>query len=142
MDTLTPEKRSWLMSHVRSTNTSVELKVRRLVHGMGYRYRLYRANLPGKPDLVFASRRSVIFVHGCFWHRHAGCRYASMPKTRTVFWQEKFAKNVERDERNVRELIDAGWSVLVVWQCELKHLETLARKIHDFFEGTQTRQSA
>lgn len=142
MDTLTPEKRSWLMSHVRSTDTSVELRVRRLVHGMGYRYRLYRANLPGKPDLVFASRRSVIFVHGCFWHRHPDCRYASMPKTRTVFWQDKFAKNVERDERNIRKLTDAGWSVLVVWQCELKNLETLARKIHDFLEGHQTRQSA
>jgi DNA mismatch endonuclease (patch repair protein) len=109
---------------------------------MGYRYRLYRANLPGKPDLVFASRRAVIFVHGCFWHRHPGCRYACLPKTQTAYWQEKFAKNVERDERNIQKLTDAGWSVLVVWQCELKNLETLAWKIHDFLEGHQTRQSA
>lgn len=137
MDNLTPDRRRWLMSHVRSVNTSVELKVRRLVHGMGYRYRLYRADLPGKPDLVFASRKCVIFVHGCFWHRHSSCRYATTPKTRTIFWEEKFARNVERDERNIQKLTDAGWSVLIVWQCELKNLDTLARKIHDFLEGSQ-----
>ncbi len=122
------------MSRVKSKDTSPEWAVRRLVFGMGYRYRLHDPRLPGKPDLVFAGRRKVIFVHGCFWHGHAGCRYARLPKTRVDFWADKVARNRARDGRNRRALRAAGWDVLTVWQCELKQTDKLARKLHDFLE--------
>lgn len=92
--------------------------VRRAAHRLGYRFRLHRRSLPGRPDLVFPSRRAVIFVHGCFWHRHEGCRKTSMPKTRIEFWQAKFARNVERDAQAQERLAAAGWRVLVIWECE------------------------
>jgi DNA mismatch endonuclease (patch repair protein) len=120
------------MAAVHSKNTKPEMVVRKLVFGMGYRYRLHSANLPGKPDLVFPGRHKVIFVHGCFWHRHKGCRYASSPKTRVDFWEAKFDANVARDKRTNRELKELGWSVLTVWQCQLKEPEKLARKLNDF----------
>jgi DNA mismatch endonuclease (patch repair protein) len=120
------------MAAVHSKNTKPEMVVRKLVFGMGYRYRLHSANLPGKPDLVFPGRHKVIFVHGCFWHRHKGCRYASSPKTRVDFWEAKFDANVARDKRTNRELKELGWSVLTVWQCQLKEPEKLARKLDDF----------
>lgn len=134
MDTLTPAQRSKLMSHVRSTDTSVELRVRRLVHGMGFRYRLHQANLPGKPDLVFASRRAVIFVHGCFWHRHQNCRYATTPKTRVAFWKAKFKRNVERDAETLNALNKLGWRALVIWQCEFSDCPILEMKIRNFLD--------
>jgi DNA mismatch endonuclease (patch repair protein) len=120
------------MAAVHSKNTKPELVVRKLVFGMGYRYRLHSAKLPGKPDLVFPGRHKVIFVHGCFWHRHKGCRYATSPKTRVDFWEAKFDANVARDKRTNRELKELGWSVLTVWQCQLKEPEKLARKLDDF----------
>jgi len=134
MDKLSPERRGWLMSRVRSKDTTPELAVRRLVFGMGYRYRLYDNRLPGRPDLVFAGRRKVVFVNGCFWHGHRGCRYARLPRTNTDFWREKIRKNRARDRRNAALLEASGWKVLTVWQCELKDIETLADSLHEFLE--------
>lgn len=124
MDRLTPEKRSWNMSRIRSKNTKPELYLRRALHGMGFRYRLHEKKLPGSPDLVFPKYKAVIFVHGCFWHRH-GCKQATTPSTRKQYWEEKFKGNIERDERNIQSLKDLGWRVMVVWECELKRLELL-----------------
>ena len=119
-DKLSKQQRSKVMSAVRSRDTKPELQVRRLVHGMGYRYRLHGADLPGRPDLVFRPRRKVIFVHGCFWHRHEGCRYATTPATRSEFWQTKFAANVARDSSVRGALLDEGWRVATIWECALR----------------------
>jgi len=135
MDRLSPERRSWLMSRVKSRDTRPEMAVRRMVFAMGYRYRLHGRHLPGKPDLVFSSRRKVLFVHGCFWHGHEGCRLSGIPKTNIGFWQSKIVSNRERDTRNLQELSTLGWSALAVWQCELKNEEEIAQKIHDFLES-------
>lgn len=135
MDRLTPDRRSWLMSRVKSKNTTPEWTVRRLAFGMGYRYRLHDKRLSGTPDLVFSSRCKAIFVHGCFWHSHEGCRYAKVPKTNTEFWTQKFLRNRERDREIQRKLNAAGWKILVVWQCELKNIEQLKRTLHDFLEN-------
>src|SRR5436190_18951571 len=118
-DRLTVTERSAQMSRIRCSNTKPELTLRQLVHRLGYRYRLHRGDLPGRPDLVFPSRRKVIFVHGCFWHQHSGCRDATMPKSRTEFWTEKLLRNVQRDREQHRSLIATGWAVHVVWECEL-----------------------
>ncbi|MFC6046403.1 very short patch repair endonuclease [Methylobacterium hispanicum] len=118
MDTLDPSRRSALMGRIRGVDTGPEMVVRRAAHRLGYRFRLHRRSLPGRPDLVFPSLRAVIFVHGCFWHRHEGCRKTSMPKTRIEFWQAKFARNVERDAQAQERLAAAGWRVLVIWECE------------------------
>lgn len=134
MDKLTPQHRSWLMSRIRSKNTSPELAVRRMVFRMGYRYRLHGKQLPGKPDLVFAGRRKVVFVNGCFWHGHEGCRYARLPKTRIVFWRAKRKMNRARDRANIALLEKSGWKVLTVWQCELKDPQALLSKLYDFIE--------
>ena len=125
-------KRSLIMAAVHSKDTKPELAVRSLVHALGYRYRLHVASLPGKPDLVFPGRRKIIFVHGCFWHRHARCRYATSPKTRPEFWQEKFRTNVARDRRTRQELKKLGWSILTVWQCELKKRLKVEVRIDEF----------
>lgn len=125
------------MSRVRSKNTAVELRVRRLVYGMGYRYRLHRRDLPGKPDLVFSGRRAVVFVHGCFWHRHEGCVLARLPKSREDFWAPKLEGNRERDARNIALLESAGWRVLVVWECETKDREVLAVRLQRFLDGEE-----
>ncbi len=131
-DHVNPEKRSAIMSAVHSKDTKPEMAVRKIVHAMGYRYRLHYADLPGRPDLVFPSRGKVIFVHGCFWHRHARCKYATTPKTRTEYWQDKFSANMERDCRNKRELKRLGWETLIVWQCELKNPVKLTERLNDF----------
>jgi DNA mismatch endonuclease (patch repair protein) len=131
-DHVDPAKRSLIMSAVHSKNTKPEMAIRKAVHSLGYRYRLHYADLPGKPDLVFPSRGKVIFVHGCFWHRHSKCRYATIPKTRTEFWQDKFCNNVTRDRRTRRKLKQLGWEVLTVWQCELKKPEKLLERLNDF----------
>lgn len=125
-------RRSLIMAAVHSKDTRPEVVVRKIVHGLGYRYRLHVVGLLGRPDLVFPSRRKVIFVHGCFWHRHQKCRYASSPKTRRKFWEAKFVTNVARDRRVGRELKRMGWAVLTVWQCELKKAERLSRRLDDF----------
>ena len=131
-DNLTPEERSERMSRVRGKDTKPEMRLRRLVHGMGFRYRLHAKKLPGKPDMVFASRRAVIFMHGCFWHRHEGCRLARMPKSKIDFWEEKLETNRRRDLENQERLRELGWHVLVVWECELKDLNGTARRVRDF----------
>lgn len=125
-------KRSLIMAAVHSKDTKPELAVRKLVSSLGYRYRLHVSVLPGKPDLVFPSRRKVVFVHGCFWHRHLGCRYTTSPKSSVVFWESKFCANVERDRRTRRELKKLGWSVFTVWQCEVKNIERLAKRLDGF----------
>lgn len=107
------------MARIRGKNTVPEVAVRRLVHRLGYRFRLHRRDLPGSPDLAFISRRKVIFVHGCFWHRHSACKLASTPRTRRSFWEGKFKANIARDARNISELQALGWRVLIVWQCEV-----------------------
>ncbi|MCA3632241.1 MAG: DNA mismatch endonuclease Vsr [Methylobacterium sp.] len=126
VDRLTPERRSWLMSRVARKNTTPELRVRRAAHALGLRFRLHRSDLPGKPDLVFPRRRLVVFVHGCFWHRHPGCRMATSPKSRTEFWLGKFAANQHRDASVTAELEKAGWRVVVIWECETRKPELLA----------------
>lgn len=126
------------MALVRSKNTKPEMAVRRLVHGMGYGYRLHRRDLPGKPDLVFAGRHAVVFVHGCFWHRHEDCSAARLPKSREDFWVAKLEANRERDARNVDALSSAGWRVMVVWECETKDGPALAARLHRFLEGEES----
>ncbi len=134
--TVTPEHRSAIMSRIRSKDMKPEMAVRRLTHGMGYRYRLHRRDLPGKPDLVFPSRRKVVFVHGCFWHRHPGCGRARLPKSNRDFWLAKFQRNVERDAEQLQRLADQGWSVLVVWECEVQDESATAARLRDFL-GTE-----
>lgn len=121
MDTLTPAQRSERMSRVRSRDTKPEMAVRRIVHGLGYRFRLHRKDLPGKPDIVLPRHRAVIFVHGCFWHRHhdPDCALARMPKSRLEFWEPKLEANRLRDVRNKEALEALGWRVLTVWECEV-----------------------
>ena len=106
------------MAAVRRQDTHPEMTVRRALHAAGLRYRLQRRDLPGRPDIVLACRRAAIFVHGCYWHRHNNCKYASMPSTRVNFWQSKFRANIKRDQSAVKELQLSGWTVLVVWECE------------------------
>jgi DNA mismatch endonuclease, patch repair protein len=120
------------MRAVKSSDTSAELAVRRIVHNLGYRYRLHRKDLPGKPDLVFPGRRKVIFVHGCFWHRHQGCNRSRLPKTNQGYWQPKLQRNVERDARVQAQFVDMGWDVLVVWECEVKNAELLRERLSSF----------
>lgn len=113
-------ERSAVMASIRSFDTKPEMLVRRTLHGLGYRYVLHDKRLPGRPDLTFPSRRAVIFVNGCFWHRHPGCRRATTPKTRAAFWRSKFDRNARRDRDNAAALAALHWSVLVVWECELR----------------------
>ena len=129
MDSLTPEHRSWNMSRIRSGNTKPERLVRSLLHRMGYRFRLHRKDLPGRPDIVLPGRRTVILVHGCYWHRHTGCRFAYTPKSNIEFWEAKFNENVNRDQRQRSQLSELGWNVITVWECETKELEALSERL-------------
>jgi len=137
VDTLTPAERSKRMSLIRSSNTAPELRIRKELHGLGLRYRLGNKQLPGKPDLVFPRHNTAVFVHGCFWHNHEGCKVGNMPKSNTGFWAEKFKRNSERDRRTTRELELLGWRVLVVWECELgpKQVAETALKLADRIRG-------
>ncbi|MDO8589121.1 MAG: very short patch repair endonuclease [Armatimonadota bacterium] len=129
---LTPEQeRSRIMSLVKQAHTKPEMVVRSLLHRQGYRFRLHRRDLPGSPDIVLPKYKTIIFVHGCFWHRHPGCRKATTPKTNVDYWRTKMAENVERDERKTRDLTQLGWQVVTVWQCETepKHIEELAIRL-------------
>lgn len=128
-DTLNPERRSWLMSRVRGKNTKPEIVVRQVAHALGLRFRLQRKDLPGRPDLVFPKHSLALFVHGCFWHRHAGCTKASTPKTRPEFWADKFAANIARDIKVTERLVEAGWRVEVVWECETGNRVVLAERL-------------
>jgi DNA mismatch endonuclease, patch repair protein len=131
-DTVSRRRRREIMSAVKGKNTAPEMAVRRLVHGMGYRYGLHRRDLPGSPDLVFRSRRKVVFVHGCFWHAHRCPAGDRIPKTRSEFWAAKIESNRRRDIRNKRELSRLGWSYMVIWECELKANVRLARRLARF----------
>ena len=131
-DTVSPEARSRIMARVKSKGMKPEIKVRRLLHGLGYRYRLHRADLPGRPDLVFSSRRKVIFVNGCFWHRHDGCPRVRIPATNREYWIGKLDRNHARDARNVALLQEQGWAVLTVWECELRDLPATAERLVAF----------
>jgi DNA mismatch endonuclease (patch repair protein) len=125
--------RSENMRAIRGKDTQPEMTVRRLVHGLGYRYRLHRANLPGKPDIVFPARRKVIFVHGCFWHSH-DCKSGLVPRSNQDFWLPKLLRNKIRDAKNLEALADLGWKVLVIWQCELRNNRPLRLKIKRFLD--------
>ena len=114
------EQRSRNMSAIKSKNTKPEIAVRKLLHSMGYRFRLHRKDLPGSPDIVLPKYKTVIFVHGCFWHRHKNCKYASTPKTRQEFWEAKFRENINRDKLNQANLSSKGWKIIIVWECEIK----------------------
>lgn len=119
-DVVSPAKRSQMMSGIKGKNSLPEMLVRRVLFAMGYRFRLHRRDLPGVPDIVMPGRKIAIFVHGCFWHMHKGCRYAKMPATRTEFWKAKLEANVERDGRAVEKLQALGWRVLCVWECSTR----------------------
>jgi DNA mismatch endonuclease (patch repair protein) len=136
-DTLSPSARSERMARVRGKDTKPEMVVRRLVYGMGYRYRLHRSDLPGRPDLAFPKLKKAIFVHGCFWHRHPSnkCELTRLPKSRLEFWLPKFEENRRRDLRNQRALKGLGWRFLLVWECQLRHKEQLENKIAAFLSG-------
>lgn len=133
-DVFPSDKRSWIMGRVREKNTSPELKVRSLVHRLGYRFRLHRKDLPGKPDLVFPSRKKIIFVHGCFWHGHDCSRGNRTAKSNTEYWVEKILRNTERDVQHRSKLKALGWNVLVVWECEIKDAEALSSRLTSFLE--------
>jgi DNA mismatch endonuclease, patch repair protein len=126
-----------MMGGIRGKNTKPELSLRKALHARGFRYRLHRKGLPASPDLVFPRYRAVCFIHGCFWHRHPGCRYATTPKTREDFWEAKFAATVERDDRSRTRLLQAGWRVAIVWECSLrgKRLAATVSQVADWLVG-------
>jgi len=130
-DNRSPESRSALMSRIRGKDTAPEVAVRRVLHSLGYRFRLHRRDLPGTPDIVFPSRRKVIFVNGCFWHAH-GCRIGRPPKSRPEFWLPKLQKNRLKDKRNLRALRCSGWGAMTVWQCQTGHCEELEERLISF----------
>jgi len=134
--------RSALMRRVRGRDTSPERAVRRAAHSLGYRFRLHRRDLPGTPDLVFPRLRKAIFVHGCFWHRHAGCRRTTTPKTRAAYWCEKFDQNIRRDRRNLAALRRLGWDVLVVWECETFDAPGLLARLTRFLDHARSGPSS
>lgn len=127
MDILTKERRSQVMARIRGRNTKPEMLVRRTAHALGLRFRLHRRDLPGTPDIVFPAKKTALFVHGCFWHRHDSCRYAYTPKSNETFWSQKFVRNVERDREVMNELRRAGWRPIVIWECETKQADLAAR---------------
>ena len=139
-DVVTPEQRSRNMSKIRGKNTKPEMIVRSTCHELGLRYRLHRKDLPGTPDLVFPKYRLCLFVHGCFWHRHPGCKYAYTPKSRLDFWLPKLAKNIERDSKAQRALEAAGWRVSVIWECQTESKDALRTKIRKMVDHTLDSQ--
>ncbi len=135
MDVHTPEQRSYNMSRIKGRDTGPELLVRRWLWSEGYRYRLYRKDLPGKPDIVFSRQKKVIFVHGCFWHKH-NCGHFKLPRTNREFWEAKISENIMRDRRNTKALADAGWSCFIAWECKIrKELPVLQDKLREFLES-------
>ncbi len=140
-DIVDSDKRSEIMSRIRNRNTTPEMIVRRMAHRLGFRFRLHRKDLPGSPDIVFPRHRAVIMVHGCFWHRHSGCKHASRPQTRVRFWEDKFKGNVVRDRRNEIALRELGWRVMVIWECETKDRDTVMERIAGFL-GREKSEAA
>lgn len=142
MDSVSPEQRSHNMSRVRGKNTALEIRIRSTLHRLGYRYRLHRKDLPGTPDLVFPARKSVIFVHGCFWHGH-DCARAALPTSNRRFWETKIGRNRERDGRAQEALVEAGWKVLTIWQCETRNEPVFRERLVDFLEaGTMNDEAS
>ena len=137
VDPFTPEMRSWVMSRVRAEDTSPERVVRSLVHRLGFRYRLHRRDLPGKPDLVFSSRRKIVFVNGCFWHGHRCKRGNRMPRTNSSYWQRKLAKNIARDSLNRAKLKGLGWDMLTIWECQVRDRKELADMLMRFLKQSE-----
>ena len=135
VDTVPAHVRSRIMAQVKSKDTKPEMAVRRLLHGLGYRYRLHRKDLPGRPDLTFPSRRKVVFVNGCFWHSHANCAKVRMPSSNTEFWLAKLKRNSERDELNLSLLKESGWTPMTIWECELVDLDAVATSLVAFLEN-------
>jgi len=135
MDVFSKEKRSQIMSHVSGKNTKPELVLRSLLHKMGYRFRLHRKDLPGKPDITLPKYKKVIFVHGCFWHGHTDCPRSKRPTTNKKFWRKKLDKNRERDKASIDNLKELGWDVLVVWTCEVNSVFKLKSKLLSFLES-------
>jgi DNA mismatch endonuclease (patch repair protein) len=131
MDVHSPEKRSFNMSRIKGKDTKPELIIRRWLWHKGYRYRLHRKDIPGKPDIVFSGRKKVIFVNGCFWHMHE-CQFFKWPKTNVDFWRKKILENVERDQNNYKKLRNIGWEILVIWECEIKSVNKVFEKIEEF----------
>src|SRR6185369_11354952 len=131
-DKLSVERRSANMRAIRSNGMKPEMVVRRAVHALGYRFRLHRKDLPGKPDLAFISRRKAIFVHGCYWHQHPGCREGRPPSSNVDYWRPKLQRNVERDQQSVEQLTDKGWQSLIIWECETKDADALSQRLKDF----------
>tara|TARA_Y100001933_G_scaffold36717_1_gene31806 strand:+ start:166 stop:588 length:423 start_codon:yes stop_codon:yes gene_type:complete len=126
------EQRSRNMSAIKSKNTKPEITVRKLLHSMGYRFRIHSKHLPGSPDIVLPKYKTVIFVHGCFWHRHENCKYTSTPKTRKEFWENKFNSNKKRDKKIQKEIIDLGWKFIIIWECQASDIKSLEEKIKDY----------
>ncbi len=138
-DPLTPEQRRYTMRQVHSEDTKPEMRVRRLAHHLGYRYRLHRKDLPGKPDLVFPGRKKIIFVHGCFWHGHDCPAGRKIPKTNQAYWTKKLNRNKERDKLNLEKLKALGWDVLVIWECETRDETALAKRITHFLDDVELK---
>lgn len=132
-DHVSPERRSQLMRGIRRKDTAPEMFVRRAAHALGLRYRLHCESLPGKPDLVLPKWRTVIFVNGCFWHRHPGCKRASVPKSNVEFWQRRFVTNVQRDEQNYARLQQMGWKVVILWECEVIGADRATKQLLRYF---------
>ncbi len=137
-DRFTSEERSRIMSRIKGRDTKPERIVRSLLHAMGYRFRLHRKDLPGKPDIVLSKHRKVIFVHGCFWHSHGGCRRAARPQANAEFWNKKLDSNIKRDKNTQAELKKLGWDFLVIWQCEMKDVGKLQENLQHFLRGEET----
>lgn len=131
-DIFSPEKRSWIMGRIKGKDTKPELLVRSMIHKMGFRFRLHRRELPGVPDLVLAKYKKVIFVHGCFWHGHEGCRRSAMPTSNVAFWRKKLEANIERDKNNIKKLEELGWEPLIIWECEVNNKAKLYNILNRF----------
>lgn len=140
-DHLTPEKRSWNMAQIKGKDTKPEVLVRSMLHRAGYRFRKNVKSLPGKPDIVLPKYRTVIFVHGCFWHRHKGCKYATTPGTNVEFWQKKFERNISNDQKHARELRRLGWNIITVWDCQLKKPERVLHKMERALTDTDQQKT-
>lgn len=140
MDVFSKEKRSRVMSRISGKDTKPELQVRSLLHGMGYRFRLWRKDLPGNPDIILPRHKKLIFVHGCFWHGHEGCPRSKRPNTNVEFWNKKIDGNMKRDKHNIRKLEDSGWMTLTLWTCEIKNQQVLENRLTAFLGTDQHKQ--
>lgn len=138
MDIFSPEKRSQVMSLIKSKDTKPEKIIRSILHKLGFRFRINRKDLPGKPDIILPKYKTVIFVHGCFWHQHKGCKYASLPKTNSQFWEKKLFENHKRDKRIMKEYEKTDWKVLVLWQCEIRNIQKDHYLLKNMFPKKET----